>query len=151
MGELPAARAGGRQGQVRQVDTADHENEADRHDEHEQLLRGAEQDLVAQRKQRDRRPVGVEPRVRGCFPPSHAVEVGLRLLPGSSHVPWVQRRLRSEEHTSELQSQSNLVCRLLLEKKKNDSQASTYPSPYHMDSGATRFKTSTSWRSNCCH
>src|SRR2546430_3653606 len=28
-------------------------------------------------------------------------------------------RARSEEHTSELQSQSNLVCRLLLEKKKN--------------------------------
>src|SRR2546430_13255363 len=28
---------------------------------------------------------------------------------------------RSEEHTSELQSQSNLVCRLLLEKKKNTS------------------------------
>src|SRR5438270_8926897 len=30
------------------------------------------------------------------------------------------RALRSEEHTSELQSQSNLVCRLLLEKKKRD-------------------------------
>src|SRR2546430_4522488 len=30
----------------------------------------------------------------------------------------VARHLRSEEHTSELQSQSNLVCRLLLEKKK---------------------------------
>src|SRR2546430_12955478 len=29
---------------------------------------------------------------------------------------------RSEEHTSELQSQSNLVCRLLLEKKKNHNQ-----------------------------
>src|SRR5688572_30945357 len=29
-----------------------------------------------------------------------------------------RRHLRSEEHTSELQSQSNLVCRLLLEKKK---------------------------------
>src|SRR2546430_12045865 len=28
---------------------------------------------------------------------------------------------RSEEHTSELQSQSNLVCRLLLEKKKTNS------------------------------
>src|SRR2546430_16540959 len=28
-------------------------------------------------------------------------------------------KFRSEEHTSELQSQSNLVCRLLLEKKKN--------------------------------
>src|SRR2546430_5041026 len=31
----------------------------------------------------------------------------------------VERR-RSEEHTSELQSQSNLVCRLLLEKKKKN-------------------------------
>src|SRR2546427_8781624 len=30
---------------------------------------------------------------------------------------------RSEEHTSELQSQSNLVCRLLLEKKKNVAEA----------------------------
>src|SRR2546430_11569594 len=32
---------------------------------------------------------------------------------------WKPGRRRSEEHTSELQSQSNLVCRLLLEKKKN--------------------------------
>src|SRR2546427_5720723 len=31
-------------------------------------------------------------------------------------------RVRSEEHTSELQSQSNLVCRLLLEKKKKKTQ-----------------------------
>src|SRR2546427_9573355 len=30
--------------------------------------------------------------------------------------------VRSEEHTSELQSQSNLVCRLLLEKKKKNKQ-----------------------------
>src|SRR2546430_3298025 len=30
----------------------------------------------------------------------------------------IRRAARSEEHTSELQSQSNLVCRLLLEKKK---------------------------------
>src|SRR5690606_40051574 len=30
-----------------------------------------------------------------------------------------QKILRSEEHTSELQSRENLVCRLLLEKKKN--------------------------------
>src|SRR5256886_8601523 len=30
---------------------------------------------------------------------------------------------RSEEHTSELQSQSNLVCRLLLEKKKNKNRS----------------------------
>src|SRR2546430_6280901 len=33
---------------------------------------------------------------------------------------------RSEEHTSELQSQSNLVCRLLLEKKKNKKANITY-------------------------
>src|SRR5688572_32740892 len=32
-----------------------------------------------------------------------------------------EQRIRSEEHTSELQSQSNLVCRLLLEKKKKSS------------------------------
>src|SRR2546427_6231839 len=34
--------------------------------------------------------------------------------------PAVELRGRSEEHTSELQSQSNLVCRLLLEKKKKE-------------------------------
>src|SRR2546427_4972435 len=33
---------------------------------------------------------------------------------------------RSEEHTSELQSQSNLVCRLLLEKKKNHQSQHHY-------------------------
>src|SRR2546430_3754676 len=38
---------------------------------------------------------------------------------GARH--WIRsfQPARSEEHTSELQSQSNLVCRLLLEKKKN--------------------------------
>src|SRR2546430_13203892 len=34
------------------------------------------------------------------------------------------RDVRSEEHTSELQSQSNLVCRLLLEKKKKKNYSS---------------------------
>src|SRR5688500_19657390 len=38
--------------------------------------------------------------------------------PESSRPP--KRALRSEEHTSELQSPCNLVCRLLLEKKKNN-------------------------------
>src|SRR5256886_8029594 len=39
--------------------------------------------------------------------------------PGSLRC-WATHSVeRSEEHTSELQSQSNLVCRLLLEKKKN--------------------------------
>src|SRR2546427_7716960 len=36
----------------------------------------------------------------------------------SSPASSARRSCRSEEHTSELQSQSNLVCRLLLEKKK---------------------------------
>src|SRR5438270_9406211 len=40
-----------------------------------------------------------------------------RRLVRIAHV-FSRARLRSEEHTSELQSQSNLVCRLLLEKKK---------------------------------
>src|SRR5438132_8744109 len=36
------------------------------------------------------------------------------------------RRNRSEEHTSELQSHSDLVCRLLLEKKKKKQQRNIY-------------------------
>src|SRR2546427_9627757 len=43
-------------------------------------------------------------------------------------VEWkwdgIRAQIRSEEHTSELQSQSNLVCRLLLEKKKIKSTKS---------------------------
>src|SRR2546430_4819626 len=39
--------------------------------------------------------------------------------------PGADRGVRSEEHTSELQSQSNLVCRLLLEKKKKTTSHST--------------------------
>src|SRR2546427_5085230 len=38
--------------------------------------------------------------------------------------------MRSEEHTSELQSQSNLVCRLLLEKKKNKKSQQSYHSSW---------------------
>src|SRR2546430_5696378 len=56
------------------------------------------------------------PAVRGPGAPrdgrvGHLPRLGLVLPAVSLH--------RSEEHTSELQSQSNLVCRLLLEKKKN--------------------------------
>src|SRR5260370_1740904 len=40
-------------------------------------------------------------------------------------VAWPRRESRSEEHTSELQSHLNLVCRLLLEKKKKHKH-STY-------------------------
>src|SRR2546427_9313148 len=40
--------------------------------------------------------------------------------------PDVREFLRSEEHTSELQSQSNLVCRLLLEKKKTQADVPSH-------------------------
>src|SRR2546430_4786527 len=43
----------------------------------------------------------------------------------SSTIPAIRSILRSEEHTSELQSQSNLVCRLLLEKKKKEKIVSS--------------------------
>src|SRR5438270_6344986 len=52
-----------------------------------------------------------------------------------------ERRSRSEEHTSELQSQSNLVCRLLLEKKKkhkkNKKHKTNNISPYNKSCGTT--------------
>src|SRR2546430_3834814 len=44
--------------------------------------------------------------------------------PCSTRPP--SRPARSEEHTSELQSQSNLVCRLLLEKKKNNESTTSH-------------------------
>src|SRR2546427_5665139 len=46
--------------------------------------------------------------------------IGSRALVGRLDSELLNRK-RSEEHTSELQSQSNLVCRLLLEKKKTQS------------------------------
>src|SRR5690606_40106350 len=58
-------------------------------------------------------------RQAGVSPPAAAY----RLAPGPRCAPQSQGRRkargrRSEEHTSELQSRENLVCRLLLEKKK---------------------------------
>src|SRR5256885_10202649 len=72
------------------------------------------------------------------YPPGGGVDILLRALVG----PW-QRALkqpivvsyrtgaaaRSEEHTSELQSPCNLVCRLLLEKKKH--KLVDYVCPYY--------------------
>src|SRR2546430_5602134 len=48
-----------------------------------------------------------------------------RALDGTERLFQPAQHRRSEEHTSELQSQSNLVCRLLLEKKKNNSWISS--------------------------
>src|SRR2546426_6517377 len=53
--------------------------------------------------------------ISGRPPPSHPVPEVLRRV-GEPHSGG---ETRSEEHTSELQSPCNLVCRLLLEKKKN--------------------------------
>src|SRR2546430_3518451 len=59
-------------------------------------------------------------------------------MAGSVVVAWPVAS-RSEEHTSELQSQSNLVCRLLLEKKKNvngppggDRRIAVFPGTQHI-------------------
>src|SRR2546427_3071573 len=53
------------------------------------------------------------------LPQGQAGDVHLRahLLRPPGQQDLREQRVRSEEHTSELQSQSNLVCRLLLEKK----------------------------------
>src|SRR5690606_41869058 len=63
--------------------------------------------------------------LRGGVLFEHDVDVGdhvhdpLRLAFGGKALPArTHNALRSEEHTSELQSRENLVCRLLLEKKK---------------------------------
>src|SRR2546430_12486760 len=56
----------------------------------------------------DALPISVAARILPCATP----------LPKASTFCGAGRGKRSEEHTSELQSQSNLVCRLLLEKKK---------------------------------
>src|SRR2546426_1257664 len=50
----------------------------------------------------------------------------------SAHWDHLGIGVRSEEHTSELQSPCNLVCRLLLEKKKKKWIINTYPTSDHM-------------------
>src|ERR1039458_10807046 len=46
-------------------------------------------------------------------------------VPAASSRSWAAPRARSEEHTSELQSLRHLVCRLLLEKKKQQKRRSS--------------------------
>src|SRR2546427_1835300 len=53
-------------------------------------------------------------------PPRELHHEGPRHRRGAPQRDLRRPALRSEEHTSELQSQSNLVCRLLLEKKKRN-------------------------------
>src|SRR5688572_31863692 len=54
-----------------------------------------------------------------------ALRVASRTAADRSYMSPMSTVIRSEEHTSELQSQSNLVCRLLLEKKKKKKKIKT--------------------------
>src|SRR2546430_4751977 len=68
---------------------------------------------------------------------------GLRRFPRHA-VP-----VRSEEHTSELQSQSNLVCRLLLEKKKKNMSLGTFCCSFSLHTVYTCPHASMSLGPNC--
>src|SRR5260370_5696707 len=59
---------------------------------------------------------------------NHGKENSRRAPPGGD---WSAGQNRSEEHTSELQSHLNLVCRLLLEKKKNRSRTHRWQADEH--------------------
>src|SRR2546427_1083221 len=82
------------------------------------LFRSRPSRAADRHEMRDR--VGVVLEQRAAAREHHqAVTVGHHETPHAQHAPGpVPDVERSEEHTSELQSQSNLVCRLLLEKKK---------------------------------
>src|SRR5207248_5947550 len=72
--------------------------------------------------------VGVRPARPGPSAGKNALVRRLRPQP-DSRSNWrrtVSKEARSEEHTSELQSPYDLVCRLLLEKKKNDNTISRH-------------------------
>src|SRR5436309_11023037 len=56
-----------------------------------------------------------------CFPLTSIPSIGGEIV--RTNVPFGEAPVtRSEEHTSELQSRENLVCRLLLEKKKDNEE-----------------------------
>src|SRR2546429_5208028 len=67
-------------------------------------------------------PVGRKPPDRRGDGPAHEID------PGARHARFLAGvdLMRSEEHTSELQSRLHLVCRLLLEKKKTDVNACSW-------------------------
>src|SRR2546430_7114029 len=79
------------------------------------------------REQRARDLVGAQDRLRGPAQPLGGEGGGVLGMflhePKGAEDP---AHSRSEEHTSELQSQSNLVCRLLLEKKKSSRACSLH-------------------------
>src|SRR2546427_1073853 len=75
-----------------------------------------------------RSPPGGADRHRGAHR-QHRIEIEIRQGGQPSRLVGT----RSEEHTSELQSQSNLVCRLLLEKKKKKKSTVRGTADAHAD------------------
>src|SRR2546429_5353246 len=78
------------------------------------------------------RSVPADDRLPQVVVPEIAVLVVRRIEIGDVRLAVLRgvRRIRSEEHTSELQSRLHLVCRLLLEKKKpHGSTPAALPSP----------------------
>src|SRR5438045_5340744 len=63
------------------------------------------------------------------LPPAKLIDDTVSVAPFIDSTPFSSRFNRSEEHTSELQSLRHLVCRLLLEKKKNNHQRILYWTP----------------------
>src|SRR2546428_8032467 len=64
-----------------------------------------------------------------------AVRLGVAMMDSGlrdCHIPFDELR-RSEEHTSELQSRSDIVCRLLLEKKKTRHTESCVAADYYTE------------------
>src|SRR3712207_7327027 len=69
----------------------------------------------------DRLQRGVEEKRRLVAEASHQLRTPLTVMRAELDVTLGDDELRSEEHTSELQSRQYLVCRLLLEKKKKST------------------------------
>src|SRR5258708_24822767 len=65
--------------------------------------------------------VVLEPDIAAVFKSAKTVNAALRSVISGVAKP-TGKKTRSEEHTSELQSPDHLVCRLLLEKKKEENQ-----------------------------
>src|SRR2546427_8319810 len=70
---------------------------------------------------------GVRRLLRRCGFAIEHLEVEREVATFESVEQALAAAVRSEEHTSELQSQSNLVCRLLLEKKKKQQKSNYKP------------------------
>src|SRR2546427_7921109 len=84
----------------------------------EYLRRGAKASLSVIRLPSRRKTASVPATSRNPRPRTRNEPCWTTAARSASRCSAAQRGARSEEHTSELQSQSNLVCRLLLEKKK---------------------------------